>query len=126
MTIEDHVVSVELAKELFNLGYFAFHNCFYWHSKDCGETWSLIDERTFKILHIEDRPPEELTLFAPLASEIEVVLCDGWDAHPCNAGYEVGWANGIMQTSHDPDRHFVLDKKLADAFAKMWIYLKQE
>lgn len=126
-TLKDHVVSLELAKELKAAGYPQDNCLFMWTYDPIKKLAYVHDSDT--IFNFEKE--EDLLTAAPLASEIGEMLPVGMSTFRVNTK----WEEWIKEKSfcvtnfdeEDPLADFVHEygSSEADARAKMWLYLKK-
>ena len=130
MTIENHVVSLELAKQLKEVGY-PQESLFYWKNYRGvrEDAWELSQKNDPGLLSFSQYA-------APLASELGEELPDQIERH--GGFYDLiivklasgMWGVGYELTMPDAGDNKQLIKlgthSLSNALAKMWLYLKSE
>lgn len=130
MSVENHVVSLGLSKELKEAGYPQEGEFWWYRYKPSGIKFTLLrySHESFEYARSVNSPYVEY-FAAPLASELMERLPD--EFFPTKHLEQGGWA--IMANCEPSNTPYLIYKdclirseKLCDALALMWLYLRRE
>lgn len=121
--MKQHVVSLELAKQLKEAGY-PNNTLWYWAVEMYNgyetDRWSLAPTEHLLEEHVKCPAPLTDEILAQLPHNIKIVRLH--DA--TNQAHKVGWFS--VWLSKHPNSPVEKNKSLPDALAKMWLYLKKD